>query len=114
MGDIRDILTQLSEILARYDYDERASFVRGLVEGPTQDDDFWQTLAGLEFWGGSGAVWEIGPFHLTDPSIAMPPSDYRRFKALMVELADILDAKGLGAQASGIAEVFRGDLGAGL
>jgi len=113
MDDIRDLLTQLSEILARYDYDERASFVRGVAERPAQDDDFWQTLAGLEFWGGSGAVWEIGPFHMTDPTIAMPLSDYRRFKALMVELADILDSKGLGAQASGIAEVFRSDLEAG-
>lgn len=113
MDDIRGLLVELSEILDRYDYDERASFVRSLAERPARDADFWKTLAGLEFWGGSGAVWEIGPFHLSDPSIAMPPSDYRRFKALMVELAGILDSRGLGARASGIAEVFRSDLEAG-
>lgn len=109
MSDVREILTQLSEILSLYDYDERASFVGRLAESdPT--DDFWHTVAGLEFWGGSGAVWEIGPFYLSNPNIAMPGGDFRRFKTLMVELAEILDSKGLGAQASGIAIAFRRDL----
>jgi len=110
MRDIREILIQLSEILDRYDYDERASFVRGLAERDPAAGDFWQTLAGLEFWGGSGAVWEIGPFYLTDPTTPMPAEDYKRFKAGMVELAEILASKGLGDGASGIAEVFRRDL----
>ena len=109
MSDVRETLTQLSEILGRYDYDERASFVRGLAEVPLSET-FWQTLAGPEFWGGSGAVWEIGPFYLSDPTVAMPPEEFTRFKALMVDLAGILDSRGLGARAAGIAEVFRRDL----
>lgn len=106
---LHSLLDGLGELLSRYGYDERADFVRGLSdEGDL--DALWGTLGGLEFWGGSGAVWEVEPFHLTVPD-AGAEADYRQFQSLMIELADLLESKGLAALAGPTAELFRRDVG---
>jgi hypothetical protein len=106
MDEGRRILPELSQLLNRYGKEERARFVTSLIATDTPED-FWEALAGLEFWGGSGAVWEIEPFHLSHPHIESSAEDYKRFQTLMIELADLLESRGLSELASPRARLFR-------
>ena len=106
---LQSVLDGLCELLSRYGYDERAGFLRGLSD-ERDSDVLWATLGGLEFWGGSGAGWEVEPFHLTRPD-AGAEGDYRQFQSLMVELADLLESKGMADLAGRTAERFRRDVG---
>jgi hypothetical protein len=112
MDDVQHALSELSELLGRYGHDERVSFI-GTVIDPVPTEAFWHSVAGPEFWGGSGAVWEVEPFHLSHPDVETSAEDYRRFQILMVELADRLEAKGLSDLASRRASLFRAQLRAG-
>lgn len=110
MDTARSLLSDVQVLLARYGHDERARFV-GDVSALRSPEEFWRQVSGLEFWGGSGAVWEVEPFYLSHPEGARANADYRQFQALMVELADLLASKGLADLASRTAELFRRDLG---
>ncbi len=55
-------------------------------------------------------MWEVEPFHLTRPD-AGAEGDYRQFQSLMVELADLLESKGMADLAGRTAERFRRDVG---
>jgi hypothetical protein len=110
VDNARRILAEISQLLGRYGYQERASFVGGLTDTSASEKDFWQTLAGLEFWGGSGAVWEVAPFHLTHPAINGSAEDYRRFQILMIDLAMLLESGGQSELASRRARLFRQQL----
>lgn len=112
MNDVERALSELSELLGRYGYDERAAFVGSVID-PISTEAFWHTVAGPEFWGGSGAVWEVEPFPLSHPDAVGSADDYRRFQILMVELADRLEAKGVSGLASRRASLFRAQLRAG-
>lgn len=109
MDDVRRLLTGIRELLSKYGYDDRAEFVDGLAEG-RDSEAFWNTLGGLEFWGGSGAVWEIEPFDLSHPGVADSAVDYRRFQTLMVALVDLLESRGPTPMASRTARLFRRDI----
>ena len=110
MDTARPVLDQIQVLLARYGYDERATFVAN-VSDLARPEEFWRQVAGLEFWGGSGAVWEVEPFHLSHPEASGAVADYRQFQALMVELAGQLESKGLSDLAARTADLFRRDLG---
>lgn len=104
-----DILRRLQELLARYGYDRPARLVDEAIH-TAQPERFWTIVSGLDFWGGAGAVWEVEPFDMSHPDETASADDYRRFQVLMIELADILDAKGIGAMAARNAELFRREL----
>jgi hypothetical protein len=106
---LHSLLDGLRGLLSRYGYDERAEFLCSLSD-ESDSDALWATLGGLEFWGGSGAVWEVEPFHLTRPDTGAE-ADYRQFQSLMIELADLLESKGLAELAGRTAELFRRDVG---
>lgn len=112
MHEVQRALGELSKLLGRYGHDERAAFV-GSVIGPIPTEAFWHSVAGPEFWGGSGAVWEVEPFHLSHPDVEGSAEDYRRFQILIVELADRLEAKGMSDLALPRASLFRAQLRAG-
>lgn len=97
-------------LLGRYGYNQSASFVAATADS-TESEAFWPTVAGLEFWGGSGAVWEMAPFALTHPSVGSAASDYRRFQSLLVDLAEVLDSEGLSGLAERNADLLRRELG---
>jgi len=105
-------LSEVAGLLSAHGHSARATFVSALVSRP-HDGTFWSTVAGLEFWGGSGAVWEAEPFHLAPGAPAGSQGEYRRFQVLLVQLSDILKAKGLAAQSSRAAELFRREIGSG-
>lgn len=109
MGDVRRVLLDLSWLLGQYGYEERSGFIADLAD-ESDEELFWSTVSGLEFWGGSGAVWEVAPFQYTHASVESAADDYRRFQRLMIELADILDARGLAALAARNAAYFQRQL----
>lgn len=106
------ILRELSDLLARYGGEERSGFVADLARS-ADSDAFWSTVCGLEFWGGSGAVWEVEPFQYSQPDSDRSADDYRRFQALMVALSDTLDVKGLAGLSARNADLFRRELAEG-
>jgi hypothetical protein len=79
-------------LLAFYDYDAARTVVDRTAREP--DDALWQTLSGLAFWGGSGAVWEVEPFHFSHPNSSSARGDYQRCQELMIELASLLRERG--------------------
>ena len=89
-----DLLLGVAALLHRYGVTERAQFVRSTVEDRTGEVD-WLTVAGLEFWGGSGAVWEAEPFEYSHPTVDSNGSDTRAFYAALLRLARELEARGL-------------------
>jgi hypothetical protein len=109
MDEAHQILGELSQLLRRYGYGERSAFVTQLL-AEIDSQSFWETLAGLEFWGGSGAVWEVAPFQFTHADSDASADDYRRFQILMIELADILESKDMSFLAARNADLFRRQL----
>jgi hypothetical protein len=61
MDDALSILAELRQLLDRYGYEDRAGFVKEVIDSRISSM-FWPTLAGLEFWGGSGALGRSSPF----------------------------------------------------
>ena len=110
MNSARRALTTIRQLLRDYGYEERSRFVKQLIDNNVSDD-FWAELFGPEFWGGSGAVWEVEPFRYSRPDLPASDADYRRFQVLMIDLADMLGSKGLSELASDRAHYFRRRLG---
>lgn len=104
------LLEEIADLLDRYGVHRRAEFVRSLSNARSLA---WNVVAGLEFWGGSGAIWEIEPFRYSHPSDERSIGDTRRFQQLMIELSTILEARGLGQLSHRNAEVFRRELDGG-
>lgn len=104
-----ELLAEVGDLLGRYGYEERSPYVRNLLRDGSSPR-VWEELSGLEFWGGSGAIWEVEPFQYSHPGNQSSFVDYRRFQALMIELADLLDARGLGGMAERNASMFRREL----
>jgi hypothetical protein len=109
MEAARGIVGEIAELLRRYGYDEMATYADRLTR-EADSAEFWDGVSGIEFWGGSGAVWEVPPFNLTHPQAERASHDYRRFRERMVELADTLGTKGLSSRAASTAELFRRQL----
>ena len=101
-------LREVASILQSYGLAERGAFVAKTAD--TSEPELWEVLSGLEFWGGSGAVWEAPAFNSLDLVRPEGEADYRRFMVLMIELADALRAHGLDQLARPTAELFRREL----
>lgn len=107
--NLSELLFELSELLSKYGFSERAEFVNSVCE--IEDErSLLEVLAGLEFWGGSGAVWEIQPFSFRSADLDVSRSDYRRFQSIMVELSDMLSARGRATLSGRTADLFRRQL----
>lgn len=105
MDDTRRTLRELSRLLGQYGHPERATFLAALAE--QAPPEILKVVAGPELWGGSGAVWEVEPFNLSDPGVAEAADDYRRFMALMIDLSEMLEAHGMSELSTRNAEFFR-------
>lgn len=112
MESALNILREIQALLARYRYDRPANLVEEVISN-ADPETFWATVGGLEFWGGAGAVWEVEPFQMSHRDVPSAADDYRRFQVLMIELAEILESKGLGGMAARNADLFRRELAEG-
>ena len=99
-------LRTIGELLGRYGRRERALFVDSMIDDSTGTVD-WDTVAGLEFWGGSGAVWEVEPFIYSHPGDERSEADTLDFYAALLTLAEQLQAKGMSHLADSRVEMLR-------
>jgi hypothetical protein len=102
MLDVLPILQQLHALLVASDNPGQAKVVRKLMDlHQTDTAAFNHLLHSVDMWGGSGAVWEVGPSR-------MDSSQVRSFRDTIIALADWMDLQGTGLERSRfIAGVFR-------
>jgi len=103
-------LSRLSELLHKYGHGGQATVVDQILAtvGTTAPD--YQRLAGIDMWGGSGAVWEV---RLT-PS-ATQNEDEKAFLQTIIQIAATMDRLKIGTERSRfIAKTFQGWLDNGI
>jgi hypothetical protein len=103
-------LNRLAELLHKYGRGGQATVVDQIlvtVGTPTPD---YQRLAGIEMWGGSGAVWEVRLI----PS-GTPNEDEKAFLQTLIQIAATMDRLKIGTERSRfIAKTFQGWLDKGI
>lgn len=94
-----DILREIHEILVKHGHTGQAETVAQLIAlYGTEPELFAQHVRGIEMWGGSGAVWEVGVLG----------EDTRRFWSAIARLSDEMDRAGIGLpRARSTADIFR-------
>lgn len=103
-------LSHLSELLHKHGHGGQAAVVDQIlatVGTPTPD---YKRLAGIDMWGGSGAVWEVPltPFG-TDSE------DEKAFLQTIIQIAATMDRLKIGTERSRfIAKTFQGWLDKGI
>jgi hypothetical protein len=105
-------LSELSRLLHKYGHNGQARVVDGIVASLEVHPDY-KCLAGIDMWGGSGAVWEVS----LAPSGALGEhrADEKSFRELVIRIAAAMDRLGIGTERSRhIAKVFRGWLDKGV
>lgn len=92
--DAAAAIRTIAGLLERYGAGGRAEFVRSVRDDETGEID-WSTVAGLEFWGGAGAIWEIEPFEFSHPAEERSADDSRGFYSALLCVAETLEARGM-------------------
>jgi hypothetical protein len=102
MRELLPILEQLRRLLISSDNPGQAATVERLIQLHAADAaEFDRLLHSVDLWGGSGAVWEVGP-------TGMNREEVESFRAGIIALAEGMDSKGVGFERSRfIADVFR-------
>ncbi|HTW95317.1 MAG TPA: hypothetical protein VMD30_11015 [Tepidisphaeraceae bacterium] len=96
------ILEQLRRLLINSDNLGQARTVERLIELRSADPaEFNRLLQGVDMWGGSGAVWEVGPTRMNRDEV-------QSFRAAIIALAEWMESESVGFERSRfIADVFR-------
>jgi len=93
-GDLID----LARLLRKYGHDWQATVAEEIsdtIRTPTPD---YRRLAGVDMWGGSGAVWEIS---LTSSSHSTEArQDQKLFNQTIIRIASAMDLIGIGTERS--------------
>jgi hypothetical protein len=91
----------LTAILAKYGNGAQARFVEHLANLKRRNSrDFEMRLAGVEMWGGSGAVWEVPRFReeWMNPEVGEDvDADQLRFADFSKHLADYMNENRIGS-----------------
>jgi hypothetical protein len=106
-------LSQLAGLLNKYGHDGQATVVdeiRATLDTSTPD---YQRLAGIDMWGGSGAVWEVNLTAFTKSTEVC--TDKRSFCQTIIRVAEHMDRLGIGTERCRfIAKVFQEWLDKGI
>jgi len=98
-------LHHLAELLHKYGHQGQADVVDQIqrtVETPIPDYD---RLAGIEVWGGSGAVWEV---RLTPRTSSEQKGDEKSFLQTIIRIASAMDRLKIGTERSrSTAKIFQ-------
>lgn len=97
------MLSEIERLLVKCGYPWQAENVRKLIDlQDTNEAEFVRLIQDGGMWGGSGAVWEVGP--MGEDTVA--------FKKAMVQLAEEMEDVGLACKGSQFAACcFRNELG---
>ena len=102
-------LSRLSELLHKHGHGGQATVVDQILATLATPTPDYTRLAGVDMWGGSGAVWEV---RLTPSGKS---EDERAFLQTIIELAATMDSLEIGTERSrSIARIFRGWLEKGI
>jgi hypothetical protein len=105
-------LHHLAELLHKYGHDDQADVVDqilGTLEAPTPD---YHRMAGIEMWGGSGAVWEVC---LTPRTSSEQKADEKSFLQIIIRIAAAMDRLRIGtARSRSTAKIFQEWLDRGI
>jgi hypothetical protein len=106
-------LNQIAELLHKYGHHAQGAVVDSILDSIRAPEPDYKELAGIEMWGGAGAVWEV----LLTPSSNSreEQADKESFQKAIVAIADAMDQLGIGTDRSRfIAKTFQGWLDKGL
>jgi hypothetical protein len=105
-------LHHLAELLHKYGHRGQADVVDQILhtlETPIPD---YERLAGIEMWGGSGAVWEVC---LTPRTSSEQKADERSFLQTIIRIAAAMDRLKIGTDRSrSTAKIFQEWLDKGI
>lgn len=103
---LRIDLTHLAELLHKYGHHGQGAAVDRILatlETPTPD---YKRLAGIDMWGGAGAVWDV----CLTPSRASSEeqADEKSFHQTVIQIAATMDRLKIGTERSrSIAKIFQ-------
>ena len=105
-------LHHLAELLHKYGHHGQMDVVDQILrtlETPTPD---YERLAGIEMWGGSGAVWEVC---LTPRTSSEQKADEKSFLQTLIRIAAAMDRLKIGtARSRSTAKIFQEWLDKGI
>lgn len=103
-------MSRLSELLHKYEHGGQANVVDQILATLGTPAPDYKRLAGIDMWGGSGAVWEV---RLT-PS-GKCNEDERAFLQTIIQLSAAMDSLKIGTERSrSIARTLQGWLDKGI
>jgi len=98
-------LTRLSELLQKYGHHGQSQVVDEILASLATPHPDLKRLAGIDMWGGSGAVWDV----------CLIGDDEKLFRQTVVRVASEMDRLKIGTERSRfIAKTFRDWLDKGL
>lgn len=110
---IRIDLLQLAELHRKYRNYGQASVLHDILTTLDMPNPDFKRLAGIEMWGGAGAIWE-GPFGQSEAS-GNDQADKTLFRQIIVRMASSMDSLGCGTDRSRfIASVLQSWLDKGI
>lgn len=102
-------LSRLSELLHKHGHGGQAMVVDQILTTLGTPAPDYKRLAGIDMWGGSGAVWEV---RLTPSG---KNEDERAYLQTIIQLAATMDSLKIGTERSrSIARTFQGWLDKGI
>lgn len=102
-------LSRLSELLHKHGHGGQATVVDEILATLGTPAPDYKRLAGIDMWGGSGAVWEV---RLTPSG---KEEDERALLQTIIQLAATMDSLKIGTERSrSIARTFQGWLDKGI
>ena len=101
-------LNQLAELLRKYGHDGQATVVDEIWSTLDTSTPDYQRLAGIDMWGGAGAVWEVCLLtSRVQRATNQGRGDEKSFREAIIRTAAEMDRLGIGtARSPDIAKTF--------
>ena len=99
-------LTKLSELLHKYGHQGQGKVVDEILVSLETPEPDYKRLAGVDMWGGSGAVWEVCLTPVRRSSEAQ--ADEKSFHQTIIRIAAEMDRLRIGTERSrSTAKIFK-------
>ena len=91
-------LLELARLLRKYGHDWQATVAEEISDTIGTATPDYRRLAGVDMWGGSGAVWEISFTSSSHSTEAR--QDEKLFNQIIIRIASAMDLIGIGTERS--------------
>jgi hypothetical protein len=104
----------VGELLRKYQYYGQAQVIDEILATFSTPNPDFKRLAGIEMWGGAGAVWET-VLNYPAPQTNETQIDERAFREAIIRISAAMDVRGIGTDRSRfIAKTFQNWRGTGV